>query len=144
MFKWDPEPGKLFVREIWGESLVESHLGYALRIRNHPQAGLHYCVLVEHNFGVSVPGSNSTVVDYIYGKEEMMSDDRRTMRRLASNQDIHFLLSKWDMKERLGPGDWIERVRKHHVEENIVLFQTEFKRLSDITQDYAGHPLNRR
>jgi hypothetical protein len=144
MFKWDPEPGILFIREICDEhSVVESHLGYALQPRNHPQAGLRYITLLEHNFGITKP-SSFTWTEYTYSKEEALSETRRVVRRLASNQDINFLLDKWDVKERISPEDWIDRVWKNHRAEDAVLLQSEFNRLNILAQSYAEHPLNRR
>lgn len=145
MFQWDPEIGRLFIRETWaGSKLAESHLGYTSKMRNHPQAGLPYTVLIEQIDGITKPGFNAVTIEYTCSKDEFLTETRRVTRRLASDQDIHCLLDKWDIKERLSPEDWINRLRKIYAEEKPILAQTELERLHNIAQKYAGHPLNRR
>lgn len=147
MFKWDPEPGQLFIREIISSDgdIVESHLGCIVRPRVHPSAGLHYVVLVEMTFDTTSPtGSGCTCIDFSHGKEEMISETRKVYRRLASGQDIHNLLKLWDKKERVRPDEWVARVRNRVMVQDKLLSQSEFDRLNEIAKEYATrHPLNR-
>lgn len=145
MIKWDPELGKLFVREIWhNELLIESHLACIVSPRKQPQAALQYIMLLGYQHGITSPiGTGCLYVDFVTGNQDMLTEFHKVCRRLALDEDIHFLLKAWDTKERIQPDNWIDKINKRYVEDEKLLNSEEFVRLLLVTEKYFGHPYNR-
>ncbi len=148
MFRWDPEPRKLFIREMWSNlDLIEVHLACIVRPRLHPNAGLPYVTILEQEYGITSPKYVGSVFqEYMYGKDDMVTEHRRVCRRLADDQDIHLMMEKWDTKERnIRPDDWMEHIANRCLKEEKLLTQEEFDRLMTIAQKHVTmHPLNKR
>jgi len=149
MIRWDPEPGVLWVREIKAKlgadvTLVESHLGFALRPRIHKDAGLHYVSLLEMEFnGVVSPKHTGIYVDYIYGKEDQLTDKLYVSRHLASQEDIIRFLNGWDSKEQMNPDEWVNTIDKKYISDTPGLTKSEFQNLKTLCFQLLLHPLNR-
>lgn len=148
MFRWDPEPGKLFIRELWSDmDLIRVHLGCIVRPRLHADAALPYVTVLEQEHGVTSPKYvGSTFHEYVYGISDMVTDRRRVNRRLADDHDIHLLMEKWDVNEsNIRPDDWMEHIAKRCLKDEKLLSQQEYDRLMKIAQQHVTmHPLNKR
>ncbi len=148
MFRWDPEPGKLFIREMWSDlDLIEVHLGCIVRLRLHPNAALPYVTVLEQERSITTPKHAGCIFhEYVYSKDEMITERRRVCRRFADDQDIHLLMERWDNKEKnIRPDDWMDHIAHRCLREEKLLTQQEFDRLMGIAQKHVTmHPLNKR
>lgn len=150
MTTWDPKLGELFIRETCTEkngiiTLTDCHLGCIIKPRLHESAGLRYTLLLNASFcKVSPAGCFCTFSDFATGAKYQVNENTYVTRRLASDTDLHIMLSKWDEKERVRPDEWLSKLeaRCFQEEDGTLLTANEYNRLGLITQEYMGHSLN--